>query len=192
MSGAPIERGTVLIRDGRITAVGADVAIPSDAQRVDATGKVVTPGLVNAATQLSVVDIGAVPATRNVSARGRDGIAAAFTVWDGLNPASVLLPPARAAGITTVVIAPRGGLLSGWTWLGVLTYILSFASWLYVLRHLPLSVAYGLITIVQVLVPLGARLFLGETISLQRWAGIALVLCGTIIVAQSAARIEER
>lgn len=113
VSSAPIERGTVLIRDGRITAVGADVAIPSDAQRVDATGKIVTPGLFNAATQLSVVDIGAVAATRNVSARGRDGIAAAFTVWDGLNPASVLLPPARAAGITTVVIAPRGGLISG-------------------------------------------------------------------------------
>jgi len=113
VSGVPIERGTVLIRDGRIVAVGADLAVPADVQRVDATGKVVTPGLVNAATALSIVDIGAVPATRNVSARGRDGIAAAFTVWDGLNPASVLLPPARAAGITTVVIAPRGGLISG-------------------------------------------------------------------------------
>jgi imidazolonepropionase-like amidohydrolase len=113
VSGAPIERGTVLIRDGRIAAVGADVAIPADAQRVDATGKIVTPGLVNAATALTVADIGAVAATRNVSARGRDGIAAAFTVWDGLNPASVLLPPARAAGITTVVIAPRGGMISG-------------------------------------------------------------------------------
>ena len=93
VSGAPIERGTVLIRDGRIVAVGADLAIPADVQRVDATGKVVTPGLVNAATALSIVDIGAVAATRNVSARGRDGIAAAFTVWDGLNPASVLLAP---------------------------------------------------------------------------------------------------
>jgi imidazolonepropionase-like amidohydrolase len=113
VSGAPIERGTVLMRDGRIVAVGADVSVPGDAQRIDATGKVVTPGLVNAATQLSVVDIGAVAATRNVSARGREGIAAAFTVWDGLNPVSVLIPPARAAGITSVVIAPRGGLLSG-------------------------------------------------------------------------------
>src|SRR5437763_2744088 len=113
VSGPPIERGTVLMRDGRIVAVGADVAVPGDAQRIDATGKVVTPGLVNAATQLSVVDIGAVAATRNVSARGREGIAAAFTVWDGLNPVSVLLPPARAGGITTVVIAPRGGIISG-------------------------------------------------------------------------------
>ena len=113
VSGAPIERGTVLMRDGRITAVGAGVAIPADAQRIDAAGKFVTPGLVNAATALSVVDIGAVASTRNVSARGREGIAAAFTVWDGLNPASVLLPPARAAGITTVVIEPRGGIISG-------------------------------------------------------------------------------
>ena len=113
VSGAPITNGTVLMRDGRIVAVGANVAVPADAQRIDASGKIVTPGIVNAATELSVVDIGAVAATRNVSARGREGIAAAFTVWEGLNPASVLIPPARSAGITSVVIAPRGGLLSG-------------------------------------------------------------------------------
>lgn len=113
VSGAPIQGGIVLIRDGRIAAVGQNVAIPADAQRIDATGKVVTPGLVNAATELGILDIGAVPQTRNISARGQNGIAAAFEVWDGLNPASVLIPPARAGGITSVVIAPRGGLLSG-------------------------------------------------------------------------------
>jgi len=113
VSGPPIQNGTVLIRDGRIAAVGTGVAIPPDARRVDATGKIVTPGLVNAATQLSIVDIGAVASTRNSNARGREGIAAAFTVWDGLNPLSVLIPPARSAGITSVVIAPRGGMISG-------------------------------------------------------------------------------
>jgi imidazolonepropionase-like amidohydrolase len=113
VSGPAIEHGTVLMRDGRIVAVGSNVALPADAQRIDASGKVVTPGLVNAATQLSVVDIGAVAGTRNVSARGREGIAAAFSVWDGLNPVSVLIPPARAAGITSVVIAPRGGIIAG-------------------------------------------------------------------------------
>jgi imidazolonepropionase-like amidohydrolase len=113
VSGPPIEHGTVLVRDGRIAAVGTNVAVPADAQRVDATGKIVTPGLVNAATELGIVDIGAVPQTRNVSARGQNGIAAAFEVWDGLNPASVLIPPAREGGITSVVIAPRGGLISG-------------------------------------------------------------------------------
>jgi len=113
VSGPPIQNGTVLIRDGRIAAVGTGVAIPPDARRVDATGKIVTPGLVNAATQLSIVDIGAVASTRNSNARGREGIAAAFTVWDGINPLSVLIPPARSAGITSVVIAPRGGMISG-------------------------------------------------------------------------------
>jgi len=113
VSGQPIQGGTVLMRDGRIVAVGSNVSVPGDAQRVDATGKFVTPGIVNAATQLSVVDIGAVANTRNVSARGREGIAASFTVWDRLNPVSVLIPPARAGGITSVMIAPRGGLIAG-------------------------------------------------------------------------------
>lgn len=113
VSGPPIERGTVLIRDGRIAAVGTDVAIPSNAQRIDATGKIVTPGIVNAATSIAIQEIGAVGSTRNTSARGHDGIAAAFTVWEGLNPVSVLIPPARDGGITSVVITPAGGLISG-------------------------------------------------------------------------------
>ena len=83
-------------------------------------------------------------------------------------------------------------LRSGWTWCGIATYILSFLCWLYVLRHLPLSIAYGLITIVQVFVPIAAHVFLHEAISPQRWVGIACVLAGTLIVAQSAARVEHR
>ena len=78
VSGPVIERGSILFRDGRITAVGADIAIPADARRIDGTGKVVTPGLVNGATQLGIVEVGAVRDTREGSARGHDGIAAAF------------------------------------------------------------------------------------------------------------------
>ena len=113
VSGPKIENGTVLIRDGRIVAVGTNVTIPAGAERVDATGKWVTPGLINASTTLGVVEIGAVTETRDVSARGRDAIAAAFTVWDGLNPASVLLAPPRNDGITTVGVIPSGGLIAG-------------------------------------------------------------------------------
>jgi drug/metabolite transporter (DMT)-like permease len=83
--------------------------------------------------------------------------------------------------------ATSGVLASGWTWIGIVTYVLSFVSWLYVLRHMLLSVAFALINIVHVLVPLGAWWILGETISMQRWMGIACVLCGTVLVARSAA-----
>lgn len=115
VSGPSIENGTVLIRDGRITAVGADIAIPADAQRIDAAGRWVTPGLFNPSTLLGLVEVGAVPETRQPSARNteEDRIHAAFRVWEGLNPASVLFAAARNEGITTVMVHPSGGLVSG-------------------------------------------------------------------------------
>jgi len=113
VSGPAIENGTVVITNGRITAVGANVPIPAGARRIDATGKIVTPGFVNSSTQLGVQEISAVNDTRDMSARGKDNIAAAFTVWEGLNPNSVMLAPARKEGITSFVIIPTGGLVSG-------------------------------------------------------------------------------
>jgi imidazolonepropionase-like amidohydrolase len=109
VSSAPIENATVLIRDGKIVAVGSNVTIPADAQRIDGTGKWVTPGLINAGTQLGLVEIGQVAETRNNAARGKDNISAAFTVWEGLNTQSVLIAPARREGVTNVVIVPGGG-----------------------------------------------------------------------------------
>src|SRR5437762_1592693 len=113
VSGPAIENGTVVITNGKISAVGANVPIPAGAQRIDATGKTVTPGFVNSSTQLGVQEVSAVNDTRDMSARGRDNIAAAFTVWDGLNPNSVMLAPARKDGITSFVIIPTGGLVAG-------------------------------------------------------------------------------
>ena len=113
VSGPAIENGTVVIRDGKIAAVGANIAIPAGAQRIDATGKVVTPGLIDAATELGLQEIGAISTTVDWTARGRDSVYSAFRVWEGFNPASVLVPAARAGGVTTVLVAPRGGLVSG-------------------------------------------------------------------------------
>ncbi|MEA2762565.1 MAG: hypothetical protein QOD47_1849 [Gemmatimonadaceae bacterium] len=113
VSGPPIEGGTVVIVNGRITAVGKNVAIPAGAQRVDATGKIVTPGFVNSSTQLGVQEVAQVSDTRDMTARGKDNIAAAFTVWDGLNPNSVMMAPARKEGITSFIVMPTGGLVSG-------------------------------------------------------------------------------
>ena len=112
-AGAPIENATVLIQNGRITQVGANLSVPADARRIDASGKWVTPGFINSATQLGIQEIQLESATRDISARGKDNIAAAFTVWEGFNPASVMLAPARAEGVTTIVVAPTGGLIAG-------------------------------------------------------------------------------
>lgn len=113
VAGAPIENGTVIIRDGRIAQVGTGLAIPADARRIDAAGKWVTPGLINAATRLGIGEVSQENQTQDANARGRDGIAASFTAWDALNPMSPMWIPARQEGVTTAVVAPGGGIVSG-------------------------------------------------------------------------------
>lgn len=114
VSGPPIEGGTVLLRDGKIVAVGSNVAIPADAQRIDAAGKWVTPGIFNATTSLGLTEIGAVEETVDLSARGQgDGVVPSLRVWDGFNPASALLQVTRNDGVTTAGLVPRGGLIGG-------------------------------------------------------------------------------
>lgn len=85
-----------------------------------------------------------------------------------------------------------GALRSWWTWAGIVTYVLSFISWVYVLRYVPLGIAFALISVVHVLIPLGARIFLHEQISPRRWAGIALVVCGLLLVLRPAVKAEEK
>ena len=113
VSAPAIENGTVVIVDGKITAVGANVSIPSGARRIDARGKWVTPGLIHSSTALGVVEVDAVKSGNDDSAKGEHGVAAAFHVWDALNPDSELWTPARQDGVTAVVVAPSGGFVAG-------------------------------------------------------------------------------
>ena len=113
VSGAPIPNGTVLIRDGVIIAVGARVEVPADALKIDATGKVVTPGLINSETELGVIEIDQVKDTNDDRAKGTNNVSAAFRVWEGLNPASAMFAPTRNEGVTTAIIMPQGGLVAG-------------------------------------------------------------------------------
>lgn len=84
------------------------------------------------------------------------------------------------------------GLASANVWYGILFVIASFVSWLYVLRFIPLTIAFPLSNFVHVLIPLSSWAFLNELISIQRWCGIGLVLCGVLIVAKPVARMEEK
>ncbi|MBA2437638.1 MAG: amidohydrolase family protein, partial [Acidimicrobiia bacterium] len=113
MAGAPIQNGTVLIRDGRIVAVGQNVAVPAGARRIDARGGIVTPGLFESGTNLGLVEVEAVQEAADFRIQQQNQIAAAFNVADGLNPNSMLIPITRVAGVTTAVSRPSGGLISG-------------------------------------------------------------------------------
>ncbi len=112
VSGPKIENATVLIRDGRIAAVGTNVAVPAGATRIDASGKWVTPGLIDGAGQMGLREIGAVQNTNEYTLRGNE-IAAAFNVLEGINPASTLIAVNRMEGITTTLAVPNGSLIWG-------------------------------------------------------------------------------
>jgi drug/metabolite transporter (DMT)-like permease len=78
------------------------------------------------------------------------------------------------------------------TWLGIAVIIVDLVIWLYILRYIPLSIAFPLSRTVDVLVPISCWLILREAISPLRWCGIALVVIGLIVIAKPAAQLEER
>lgn len=110
-----IENGVVLLQGDSIAAVGSreTVAIPSGARRIDATGKVVTPGLMDAVTSTGLIEVSALSSTRDQEFETEDPIRAAFRVTDGINPNSVVIPVTRLGGVTTVASIPSGGAISG-------------------------------------------------------------------------------
>ena len=82
------------------------------------------------------------------------------------------------------------GLASIYVWVAIVFVILSLVTWLYVLRYIPLSIAFPISQAVHVLVPLGSWFVLGENIVTMRWIGIALVSLGLAVVARPVARLE--
>jgi len=105
-----IERGTIVVRDGIIESVGANVSVPSGAQVIDAAGAEVYPGFIDAQTTIGLEDPGA----------GNFGDASELLDFNPQLRAQVAfhndsdgIPVARANGMTTVVATPAGGLLGG-------------------------------------------------------------------------------
>ena len=103
-----VPNGTVLIVDGRISAVGVGIPIPGEARRIDAHGRVVTPGLFNSLTRLGLVEVSAVEGTADSEVKS-DRITAAFDVAEALNPRSTLIAVNRIDGLTRAVVAPSAG-----------------------------------------------------------------------------------
>jgi len=111
LSGPDIERGTVVVRDGRIVAVGAEAAIPDGAEVIDVSGLEIYPGLFDSYSQLGLTEVGAVSATVDTSEAGdfNPHLLAATAIL----PASEHIPVARANGVTHAVSAPGAGGFGG-------------------------------------------------------------------------------
>ena len=107
LAGAPIEDGTLLIHDGKIAAVGANVTIPAGAKVIDAQGLQIYPGLFDPITQMGLSEIGAARATVDTTEPGsfNPDLVAATAVL----PSSAHIPVTRAAGITEVLAVPASG-----------------------------------------------------------------------------------
>ncbi len=100
-----LEDATIIIRDRKITAVASNAVVPKDAKIIDATGKIITPGLFDSYSYLGLVEISLAEETVDnyqISKR----FSAGFDVADAINPRSTLIPVNRIEGITRALVAP--------------------------------------------------------------------------------------
>ena len=121
--GEVVKGGSLLIKDGKIAELGANMSIPSEATRIDADGKHVYPGLIDPLSNIGLTEIDSVRAT--VDSRETGNLNPNVRSAAAFNPDSELIPVARANGILLATSAPDGGLISGrsslmmmdgWTW----------------------------------------------------------------------------
>ncbi len=101
-----IAMGTIVVKDGKIAAVGAGVAAPAGARIIDAHGGIATPGLIAIGAPIGLSEVSeGVPETDD-SSTASDQISAAFDVSYAVNPNSLVIPIARLGGITDAVLIP--------------------------------------------------------------------------------------
>jgi imidazolonepropionase-like amidohydrolase len=129
VSGAAIERGTVVIRNGLIAAVGANITAPADARIIDGNGLTVYPGLMDSYTNLGLPDAAPAPspggggpgsflAAPRPSPGGPNstqpiGLQPEVMVDDVIRPGGNEIEAARNVGITTALTLPRSGIWMG-------------------------------------------------------------------------------
>ena len=112
VSGAVIDSGTIVIQNGRIVAVGANVSVPTDAERINGAGLTVFPGMIDAGTNMGLQEIGGGAAgTVDVSETGT--INPNAKAFKGINPHTSHINVTRVNGVTTVLSMPTGGVISG-------------------------------------------------------------------------------
>ena len=111
VSGPAIEGGTVVMKDGRIEAVGARLNTPPGATVVPCNGRHVYPGMISALSVLGLTEVGSVAGTSDFQETGNYNPNVRAEIQ--INPESDLLPVTRVNGITSALVVPRGGAIAG-------------------------------------------------------------------------------
>jgi imidazolonepropionase-like amidohydrolase len=111
VSAPVIERGSVLIADGKIAAVGVGITAPDGATVVDGRGLSVYPGIIDANTTMGLTEVGSIQATVDAAEIG--DYTPQLRAYDAIHPESEHIPVTRGNGITTVLTRPAGGILAG-------------------------------------------------------------------------------
>jgi imidazolonepropionase-like amidohydrolase len=110
-NGQVLNNATVVMEGGKITAVGTNVQIPAGAQRIEAQGKHMYPGLILSASNLGLVEIGSVRASNDVREIGdMNPDIRSITAY---NVDSKVINTLRSNGVLLANVVPEGGLLSG-------------------------------------------------------------------------------
>ena len=104
-----IENGDVILSDGVIAGVGADLAPPEGATIIDATGRVITPGLIAPFSQLGIEEISLDKEANDASPDEGFPLSASLNAIDAYNPTSSVIPVNRAGGVTRALSAPQPG-----------------------------------------------------------------------------------
>ncbi len=105
LAGPIIEKGTILLRDGKIEAVGANVQVPAEARVIDVSGKQVFPGFIDANCHVGLSEINQVTATVD-SSEGVDPVTPQMRVTDAFFPESFAVGVTRSNGVTSGIISP--------------------------------------------------------------------------------------
>jgi len=102
-----LENGSILIEDGKISMIGIGIPGPQGTKIINAEGRDVTPGLMNAQTSLGLVEVNAIDTTVDRGANARN-YAASFSIASAINPNSTLIPHNRINGLTRAMVVPSG------------------------------------------------------------------------------------
>ncbi len=121
MSGPMVENGSLLIENGKIAAIGCDVTAPAGAEVIDAAGRMVMPGMIDAHCHLGMEE----SAIRTEGSDGNEATApntAQVRGIDGINPMDITFREALQAGVTLAATGPGSANVLGGTFAVLKTY----------------------------------------------------------------------